>query len=264
MHAHTTNSRGGHWAGRGGILGFGLLALGIPAFAGLAGAAHAMTAETQTVPLDSATAVTAELDMDFGVLNVGSAPAGGADLFRGEFSFDDDEWRPAVDYRIEGDTGNLDVQQPGDFRDLDFNDLDDIGQNDGNRWDVQLSPDVPLDLTVDLDTGSSELDLGGLDIRTLDVESNAGEITVDLSGVAWEHDLDAAIDLEAGTIKLIVPSDVGVRIDADTTVGDVDADGFERDGDAYVTAAFGESSVTLRIDIDVTAGEIDLEVSPPA
>jgi len=261
MYAHTTITRRGH---RAGFLGFGLLAIGIPAFAGLVGTAHAATVEKQTVPLDSATAITAELDMDFGVLKVGPAAAGGSDLFRGDFSFDDDEWLPEVTYRIEGETGDLNVQQPGDFGDLDVNDLDDIGRNDGNRWDVQLSPDVPLDLTVDLDSGSSELNLGGLDIRALDVETNAGEITIDLTGGDWVHDLDAAIDSKAGTVKLVVPGDVGVRIDADTTVGDVDADGFERDGEAYVTAAYGDSPVTLRIDIDVTVGEIDLEVAPPA
>ncbi len=258
MHSHTTISRRGHWAG---FLGVGLLALTIPAFSGLTGHASAATDETQTVPRDAATAVTAELDMDFGILKVGPAKPGSTDLFRGDFSFDDDEWRPEVEYKLEGDTGTLDVQQPGDFGDLDFNDLDDIGQNDGNRWDVQLAPDVPLDLTVDLDTGSSELNLGGLDVRTLDVETNAGEIVIDLSGGAWEQDLDAAIDSEAGTITLIVPNDVGVRIEADTMLGDVDADGFERDGDAYVTAAYGESAVTLRIDIDTTVGEIDLEVA---
>lgn len=261
MHAHATITRRGHWAG---ALGVGLLAFTIPVFGGLAGTASAATTETQTVPRDAATMVDAEIDMDFGDLTIGPAAADGPDLFRGAFTFDDDEWRPEIAYRLEGETGTLDVQQPGDFGDLDFNDLDDIGQNDGNDWDIQLAPGVPLVLAVDLDSGTSDLNLGGLDLRTLDVEMNAGETTIDLSTDTWERDLDAAIDAQAGTVKLIVPADVGVRIDADTTVGDVDADGFERDGDAYVTAAYGESPVTLRIAIDVAAGEIDLEVAPPA
>jgi hypothetical protein len=244
-----------------GLIGLGLMALTIPAFTGLTGSARAETTEQQTVPRDAATSVDAEIDMDFGVLKIDPAAEGSTDLFAGNFAFDDDEWRPEVNYRLEGQTGVLDVQQPGDFGNLDFNDLDDIGQNDGNRWDVQLARDVPLDLEIDLDTGSSELNLGGLDVRTLDVETNAGEITVDLTGGDWVQNLDGALDSEAGTITLIVPADASVRIDADTMLGDVDADGFERDGDAYVTAAYDEATPTLRFDIDTTVGEINLEVA---
>lgn len=244
-----------------GLVGLGLLALSIPAFTGLTDSARAATSEQQTVPRDAATSVGAELDMDFGILKIDPAAAGSTDLFVGDFTFDDDEWRPEVVYQLDGQTGVLDVQQPGDFGDLDFNDFDDIGQNDGNRWDVQLAPGVPLDLEVDLDTGSSELNLGGLDVRTLDVETNAGEITIDLTGADWQQNLDAAIDSEAGTITLIVPADASVRIDADTTLGDVDADGFERDGDAYVTAAYDDAAPTLRFDINTTVGEINLEVA---
>ncbi len=243
-----------------GLIGLGLLALSIPAFTGLTDSARAATSEQQTVPRDAATSVNAELDMDFGILKIDPAAAG-TDLFLGEFSFDDDEWRPEVNYQLDGQTGVLDVQQPGDFGDLVFNDFDDIGQNDGNRWDVQLAPDVPLDLEVDLDTGSSELNLGGLDLRTLDVETNAGETTIDLTGGDWKQNLDAAIDSEAGTITLIVPADASVRIDADTMLGDVDADGFERDGDAYITTAHDDTAPTLRFDINTTVGEINLEVA---
>ncbi len=244
-----------------GLIGLGLLALSIPAFTGLSDSARAATSEQQTVPRDAATSVNAELDMDFGVLKIDPAAAGSTNLFRGDFTFDDDEWRPEVNYQLDGQNGVLDVQQPGDFGDLDFNDFDDIGENDGNRWDVQLAPDVPLDLEVDLDTGSSELNLGGLDVRTLDVETNAGEIKIDLTGADWEQNLDAAIDSEAGTVTLIVPADASVRIDADTMLGDVDADGFERDGDAYVTAAYDEAAPTLRFDINTMVGEINLEVA---
>jgi predicted membrane protein len=86
-------------------------------------------------------------------------------------------------------------------------------------------------------------------------------LTVDLSGGTWSQDLDASIDGKAGSITLIVPSDVGVRIDADVTLGDVNADGFSRDGDAYVNAAYGTSPVTLRFNIDSTVGEVKLKVA---
>ena len=241
-----------------GLIGLGLLALSISAFTGLTYSAlgrHIGAADRSTGRGDLG-----ECRAGYGLRHPQNRS--GCRRHRSlPFTFHDDEWRPEVNYQLDGQTGALDVQQPGDFGDLDFNDVDDIGQNDGNRWDVQLAPDVPLDLEVDLDTGSSELNLGGLDVRTLDVETNAGEITIDLTGGDWKQNLDAAIDSEAGTITLIVPADASVRIDADTMLGDVDADGFERDGDAYITTAYDDTAPTLRFDINTTVGEINLEVA---
>ena len=59
-----------------GLIGLGLLALSIPAFTGLTDSARAATSEQQTVPRDAATSVSAELDMDFGILKIDPAAAG--------------------------------------------------------------------------------------------------------------------------------------------------------------------------------------------
>lgn len=247
---------------RAGLIGLGMLALTVPAMALTAGTAAAEEKkETQTVPLQGATSADVDLDMDFGDLTIGVLPTGGSDLLQANFAYDDGEWQPSIAYAVENGTGDLEVNQPGDFGNLDFNDLDDLFQNDGNSWEVQLAPDVPMDLTVDLDSGSGQLNLGGLNLRTLDVEMNAGELTVDLSGGTFEQDLDASIDNEAGPVKLIVPQGVGVRINTDTGIGGTDASGFTRDGDAYVNEAYGESPVTLRFDVDTSVGEVELEVA---
>jgi hypothetical protein len=219
------------------------------------------TVENQTVPVNGAGRAAVELDMDFGDLTVQSAAPGTGNLIEATFAFDDDEWRPTVERSDDGEAAVVKIGQPGDAGDLDLNDLDDVLQNEGNGWEIALTPDVPIDLTVDLESGSAALDLDGLTLSGLDVNAEVGEVTVDLSQVVLTEDVDLAIELEGGQVEVVVPAGVGVRIDADTTAGDVDADGFERDGSAYVNAAYGESAVTIRLNVDVTAGEIDLRVA---
>jgi hypothetical protein len=241
-------------------IGLGLAALALVLAAAGTSAADE-TVESQTVPVNGAARATVELDMDFGDLTVRGAPSGTGNLIEGTFSFDDDEWRPTVERSDNGDEAVVKIGQPGDGGDLDLNDIDDVFQNEGNGWDIGLSPDVPVDLAVDLESGAADLTLSGLTLTGLDVDAEAVDLTVDLSGVVVTEDVDLSIELEAGQVEVIVPANVGVRIDADTSVGDVDADGFERDGDAYVNAAYGESDVTIRLNVDTTVGEVDLKIA---
>jgi hypothetical protein len=248
--------------GRRRILGVGLAALALAAtIGGGIAAASEETVETRSVALDGASRAAVELDMDFGDLAVRAETAGSANLMVAEFAFDEEDWRPSVEYAVAGDEGRLKVGQPGDGGDLDLGDIDDVFQNEGNRWEVALSPDVPVDLAIDLDSGAADLDLGGLNLSGLDVDQEVGELRLDLSGVAPSQDVDASVRVEAGDVEVVVPAGVGVRIDADTGAGDVDAEGFERDGDAYVNAAYGEAEVTIRIEVDAAVGEVDLKVA---
>ena len=243
-------------------LGLGLAALALPlTLGGGIAAAADETVETQTVTANGVSRAAVELDMDFGDLTVRSAAAGSGNLVEATFAFDDDEWRPTVERSDDGETAVVTIGQPGDAGDLDLNDLDDVIQNEGNSWEIGLTPDVPLDLMVDLESGAADLDLNGLTLSGLEVNAEVGEVIVDLSAVVVTEDVDLSIELEAGQVEVIVPAGVGVRIDADTSLGDVDAAGFARDGDAYVNAAYGESDVTIRLNVDVTAGEIDLTVA---
>jgi hypothetical protein len=241
-------------------LGIGLAAIALSLTVG-GGIAAAAEETTETVALGGATRAAVELDMDFGDLAVRAGAAGSGNLMEAQFAFDEDDWRPSIEYGVAGDEGQLKVGQPGDAGDFGLGDLDNLIENDGNSWDVALSPEVPVDLTVDLDTGSAELDLDGLNLTGLDLDMEAGELRVDLSGVAPTQDVEATIEVEAGDIEVIVPEGVGVRIDAEAGAGDVDADGFERDGDAYVNAAYGESPVTIRLEVDAAIGEVDLKVA---
>ncbi len=59
---------------------------------------------------------------------------------------------------------------------------------------------------------------------------------------------------------MLVPSEVGVRGRAEGGLGKIDAEGFQREGEAYVNDAYGDSDVSLDVDVRGGVGTINLEV----
>jgi predicted membrane protein len=87
----------------------------------------------------------------------------------------------------------------------------------------------------------------------------AGKTTVDLTG-DYERDLAASIQGGVGEATVLLPSEVGVRVEAKGGLGQIDAEGLQREGEAYINDAYGDSDVTLDVDIQGGIGQINLEV----
>jgi opacity protein-like surface antigen len=132
-----------------------------------------------------------------------------------------------------------------------------------NEWNLRLNDEVPMDLSVDMGGGFSDLKLAGLTLTGLDVSLGAGESTIDLSG-DWSRDLDVSIKAGAGDISVQLPSGVGVRVEVEAGLGSIDARGLDRDGNVYTNAAYGVSEVTLHVNLEAGIGEINLEVEQEA
>lgn len=145
-----------------------------------------------------------------------------------------------------------------------------------NRMDLSLSPEVPIDLSLELGAVEADLDLGGMSLTSLEIragandthvefkvpnrvamrslEVDAGAASVRLSSIAnanaallnvetgvgsveldfrgtWTRDLAASVDVSIGSLKLIVPEDVGIRMEVGKVVARVSAPGLaSRDG----------------------------------
>ena len=122
-----------------------------------------------------------------------------------------------------------------------------------------VNDEVPIDLSVEMGAGESDLDLDSLDLTGLNLAMGAGETTVDLTGV-YERDLAAAIEGGVGRATVRLPSQVGVRVRAEGGLGRIKAGGLRREGEAYVNDAYGDSDVTLEVEVQGGVGEINLEV----
>jgi hypothetical protein len=187
--------------------------------------------------------------MALGELNL----TGGADgLMEADFAYNVPDWRPRVSYEVVGDTGELSVEQQGLGEGIPDRDV-------RNEWDMRLNDTVPIDLGVQVGGGVSNLDLDSLTLTGLELDVGAGATTVDLTG-DWERDLSAAVRGGAGEVTILLPSQVGVRVNAGARLGRVNAEGLGRDGEAYVNDAYGDSEVTLQVDVSGGVGQINLKV----
>jgi len=205
--------------------------------------------ETQTVALEGATQVEAGLRMNAGELNVRGADQEA--LLEASFEYSRDRDRPEVDYRRFGDKGTLQVRRARRH-----------GISIGrvrNRWDLSLSRTVPIELSVDLGAGQSDLDLRGLKLRRLEIDMGVGEMTLDLQGPHQES-FDVKIDGGVGSGKINLPSEVGVRVRVDGGIGSVNVIGLTKQSGAYVNEAYGRSAVVIEVDIDAGIGSLDLRV----
>jgi hypothetical protein len=205
--------------------------------------------ESRSVDLDNSQSVRAELKMGAGELNL----TGGADaLVEGDFAYNVADWKPEVNYDVTGDAGELSVEQ-GSGEDVP------VGGEVRNEWDLRLNDDVPIDLNVEMGAGESDLDLDSLTLTGLDLQMGAGKTTVDLTG-DYDRDLSATIEGGVGEATVRLPSAVGVKVNAEGGLGTINAQGLQREGDAYVNDAYGDSDVTLDVDVRGGVGRINLEV----
>lgn len=207
-----------------------------------------MHKELRSIQPEDARSVRAHLMMGAGELKVGGAADA---LMEGDFSYNVADWKPEMNYDMSGETGELTVEQGsggggrlGDAR---------------NEWDLRFNDEMPTDLVVRMGAGESDLDLDSLTLTGLDLQMGAGQTTVDLTG-DYARDFDASIEGGVGEATVLVPGEVGVRVRAQGGIGKINAEGFERQGDAYVNDAYGNSEVTLDVDVQGGVGAINLEV----
>jgi hypothetical protein len=229
-----------------------------------------LVTESRSVELGGADSVHVEIDMGAGELEMAGGAAG---LLEADFRYNVAEFKPEVSYRNDV----LVVRQPDVEGRASLWDADDYRY----QWDLRLNDDVPMQMSVSLGAGRTDLELGSLSLTELDVDAGAGEITADLRGASslirltvkmgagkldldlsgdWQQDLDARIEGGVGGVALRLPRDVGVRVEKGSGLGVVNASGFSKEGNVYVNEAYDQSDVTLHIEIEAGVGAIDLKL----
>jgi predicted membrane protein len=63
-----------------------------------------------------------------------------------------------------------------------------------------------------------------------------------------------------GSVQILLPNDVGVKVDVTGGLGQVTALNLSREGGSYVNAAYGESPVTINLAVEGGIGQVDMEV----
>jgi len=205
--------------------------------------------QAQSVDLQGAQSVTADIQMPAGTLEL---TGGSNKLLDADFSYSDSREKPKLDYTVANGHGQLDVTQTDDGPDF--------GRSE-NDWKLHFGNAAPLDLSLHMGAGESNMKLGDLNVTNLDVHIGAGEMNLDLTGER-KTNLQADIHGGVGSAKIRLPKDVGVRVHASGGIGSVETNGLRRDGDAYVNDAYGKTASTITMNIQGGIGDIRLDQEP--
>jgi hypothetical protein len=207
----------------------------------------------QNIEADGATSLRASFELQAGTLRL----AGGkAQVLEATFTYDDTDWRaPKVEYGVDGSgQGMLAVSQGATHR---------PSYSQGpNDWTIRVNDEIPTDLTVGIGAGAAYLDLRGLQLSGLSIDSGVGALTVDF-GNELKHSLAARVKGGIGSATLRLPENVGVKVQTKVGMGSVRAGNLTWDDRfrAYVNAAYGRSPVTLDISFEGGMGDLKLEPS---
>ena len=121
------------------------------------------------------THLTVEVNYAAGEFRLGAAPEG--TLYRMDLRYDEDRFTPLREYDDAGARLLLGVRGRGSHVDL----VDHRKGDPVPTLDLQLAPDIPLVLDLDLGAVRSQVDLGGLALRSLRYRTGASETTLRFS-----------------------------------------------------------------------------------
>ena len=201
--------------------------------------------DRQTIELDKAEMVRTELKMGAGELMV---EGGSQKLMDGDFSYNVSSWKPSIKYTSSGVRGNLTVEQPHSVH---------AGGKIKYRWDLRLNDRVPMDLVAELGAGEAKLNLGDLNLRSVQVHMGVGQLRLDLRGKP-SRDYSVTIDGGVGQATVYLPRDVGVIANATGGIGNISVSGLQKRGDKWINDGRENASVMIHVDVHGGIGEIRL------
>jgi hypothetical protein len=160
------------------------------------------------------------------------------------------------------------------------------GAQEPKPWDIGLTTRVPLRLRVDASTGSTQMDLTGVQIESLTVNGSTGSLVVDLPAnaqhfpftldastgstvihVAGSTAVDMNINASTGSITIDVPDGAGVQVDVrDGGPGSLNMAGIKKvsghvneDEGIYENDAFATAPYPIKIVLDLSTGSFTIK-----
>lgn len=189
--------------------------------------------------IDDATSADVTLDLSLWETTVDALPTGSENLIEADIAY---VGEPVFDVR--GDENRSITVGVRDVR---------IGPNisfetDEDSWDISLSPDVPIDLTVNASLGRNTLDLRDLQLSALRVDGSLGETELLLPETSEPYEVDLTVS--AGGVSVDIPDGANVRMVADGGLGALEV-------------TVGENAI-VELEVEMSAGSFSLDVGDGA
>jgi hypothetical protein len=170
--------------------------------------------------------------------------------YQGELVFDVDSMGSVADVQVDTRVSNNWVSFP--FR---------SGPN--AEWEILLSPEIPLDLTLDSGSGSCEFDLSDLILEDFFLDSGSGSITLILpEGQSYP----VIIDSGSGSLSIDIPENTGIRVRLDSGSGSFNpgsdfslVSGDKREDGTWESDNYESAKYTIEMQIDQGSGSISFK-----
>jgi len=201
---------------------------------------------SKTIELDKSQRLRVTLRMGAGDLRVTDSSQ---NLLRGDFEYNVAEWKPEVQYKSEGETGILNIQQPGHTHNY-------VGST-RYRWDLQLTNKVPMDLTVHFGAGQARMDLGSMMLRSVEINMGVGQLDMDLRG-AVKHSYNVTIHGGVGQATVRLPATAAIYAEAHGGIGAVNVTGLHNRGGHWESDAWAGAQNRINVEVHGGIGEIRL------
>ena len=130
----------------------------------------------------------------------------------------------------------------------------------GAKWEIFLTKEIPLDLSLDSGSGSCEFDLSELTLEELILDSGSGSINLTLPA---EQSFLMKMDSGSGSVRIDIPTDTGFRVELDSGSGSFNpGNGFElvsgerRSDGVWESKNYDSAKYQIEMEIDQGSGSI--------
>jgi len=199
----------------------------------------------KSIDLDKSEMGRVEIKMGAGELRV---EGGSSKLMDAGFDYNVASSKPSVHYNASSFRGELLIEQPSGFHG---------GTNSTYKWDIRLNDKLPIDFVTHLGAGEAHLNLGSMNLRSVEVHMGVGQVELDLRGTPAR---DYSVEIHGGIGQAIVhlPSSVGIIANASGGIGDIEVHGLEKHNGRWTNAAYEHSPVTIHLEVKGGIGNITL------
>jgi DUF4097 and DUF4098 domain-containing protein YvlB len=155
------------------------------------------------------------------------------------------------------------------------------GDSSNQRWNVELSQTVPLELHVNAGNGATTAALGDLTLTALALDSGNGSLEATLPDGNYDIRVDSSngsvaltlpgagrqslrVDSGNGSVRLLLPPGVAARVEYDTGNGRLSVDerftqvSGDHDEGVYETAGYDAAADGLTIHVDSGNGSVTI------
>jgi len=201
--------------------------------------------DTQAVELDKSEMARVELKMGAGELTM---DGGSPKLLDADFTYNVASWKPVMRVDSSSFRKQITIEQPRGSH----------GSSNVNyKWNLHVNDTVPMDIVAHLGAGEARLNLGTVNLRSLEMNIGVGEVRVDLRGKPT-RDYTVHVNGGVGQATIYLPRDVGIVANAHGGIGGINARGLEKRGGSWINPAHENAPVTIHVDVNGGVGQIDL------